>query len=92
MYIQPFSRASVAALMFALSFASVPAVAESIPSGSPPDRAALEAALRACEASLSKETDGRPNPQAMDSCMSAKGFIRPTGGPQMERGAPPSPR
>ena len=46
-----------------------------------PDRAALEAALQSCASSLSSDSNGRPDPQAMDSCMSAKGFSRPSGPP-----------
>lgn len=46
-----------------------------------PDRAALEAALDECVASLNADSSGRPDHSAMDSCMSAKGFTRPAGPP-----------
>jgi hypothetical protein len=46
-----------------------------------PDREELEAALEACASSLEADSDGRPDMSAMESCMSAKGFSRPSGPP-----------
>jgi hypothetical protein len=43
-----------------------------------PDRAELEAALEECFSSLETENNGRPDHSAIDSCMSAKGFSRPS--------------
>jgi hypothetical protein len=58
-----------------------------------PDRAELEAALEECFSSLEADSDGRPDRSAIDSCMSAKGFSKPSGrGPGGEgddRGDPP---
>lgn len=59
-----------------------------------PDREELEAAMQACAASLDSDGNGRPEPTAMEECMTAKGFTKPSG----ERGpgsngmhhAPPS--
>jgi hypothetical protein len=45
-----------------------------------PDRDALESAMKECETSLSNENSGRPDPAAMESCMTEKGFSRPDGG------------
>lgn len=47
----------------------------------PPDRDKFEAAIKECEATVKKDSDGRPDRQAMEKCMSAKGFTRPEGGP-----------
>ncbi|MES9969587.1 MAG: hypothetical protein ABW092_06100 [Candidatus Thiodiazotropha sp.] len=44
-----------------------------------PDRAELEAAMEACIASLESDGSGRPEPSAMNECMTAKGFSRPSG-------------
>jgi hypothetical protein len=46
-----------------------------------PDRAELEAALDECASSLGVDDNGRPDVSAMDSCMSAKGYSRPSGPP-----------
>jgi hypothetical protein len=46
-----------------------------------PDRAELEAALDECASSVGLDSNGRPDHSAMDSCMSAKGFSKPSGGP-----------
>jgi hypothetical protein len=46
-----------------------------------PDRAEIESALEACMSSLEADSNGRPDPSAMDSCMSAKGFSKPSGPP-----------
>lgn len=43
--------------------------------------ATLEAAIQACSASVSKDASGRPDHTAMDSCMTAKGFSKPSGPP-----------
>ena len=59
----------------------------------PPDKAALEAAMQACAASVAIGADGKPNMQAMEACMSAKGFTRPSGPPSDGgRGGPPPSR
>jgi hypothetical protein len=56
-----------------------------------PDKAELEAALEACFSSL--EAEGSNDQSAMESCMSAKGFTRPSGrGPGNGQGRSPSDR
>jgi hypothetical protein len=50
-------------------------------SNTPPDKAALEAALTACASSAGKDSNGQPDMQAMDTCMTAKGFTKPGGPP-----------
>ena len=61
-----------------------------------PDRAEIEAALEACMSSLESGSGGRPDHSAMDSCMSAKGYSKPSGPPGGmqggERGSPPPDR
>jgi hypothetical protein len=52
-----------------------------------PAREEIEAALEECAASLQMDGDERPDHSAMDSCMSAKGFSRPSG-PPPGRGGP----
>jgi hypothetical protein len=60
-----------------------------------PDPEALKAALEECAASLDSSSDGKPDHSAMESCMSAKGFTKPSGGPGRDGpqgdgpGAPP---
>jgi hypothetical protein len=54
--------------------------------------AALEAALQACAAQVKADAAGRPDRNAFDACMRAKGFEKPAGPPPggMDgRGAPP---
>jgi hypothetical protein len=51
-----------------------------------PDRDELESAMKECESSLSNENNSMPDPSAMESCMSAKGFTPPSGG---HRNPPP---
>ncbi|WP_394792245.1 hypothetical protein [Rhodoferax sp.] len=76
-------------LFLALSAALVGAYAASDapPSGGPGKNPELDAALQACAASVAKGTDGRPDRTAMDACMTAKGFTKPSGPPG---GKPPS--
>jgi hypothetical protein len=61
-----------------------------------PDRAEIEAALEECFSSLQSDSNGRPDHSAIDSCMSEKGYSKPSGPPGGmrggERGAPPSDR
>ncbi|MES9992402.1 MAG: hypothetical protein ABW098_10645 [Candidatus Thiodiazotropha sp.] len=62
-----------------------------------PDRAELEAALKECAASIDTDSSGRPDHSAMDSCMTAKGFSKPSappghGGPGGSGGYPPPER
>jgi hypothetical protein len=58
-----------------------------------PDPEELKAALEECAASVDSGSDGRPDHSAMESCMSAKGFTRPSGppghGPHGDGSAPP---
>ena len=42
---------------------------------------ALDAAIQACAASVAKDTGGHPDRTAMDACMAAKGFTKPSGPP-----------
>ncbi|MFZ2160900.1 MAG: hypothetical protein WAW02_01665 [Sideroxyarcus sp.] len=56
-----------------------------------PDKAELEAALSACASSAGNDSKGQPDMQAMDSCMTKKGFTRPSGPPPGQgRNPPPS--
>ncbi|PVV05925.1 MAG: hypothetical protein B6D77_17270 [gamma proteobacterium symbiont of Ctena orbiculata] len=80
---------------FALSLATSSLLADnSNRDGNMPERAELKAAMEACAASLDSDGSGRPEPSAMDECMTAKGFTRPSGehGPGSDgmHRAPPS--
>lgn len=56
-----------------------------------PDKTALKAALTACSSSVSADSSGRPDVKLMESCMTAKGFSRPSGSPpDGSQGNPPS--
>jgi hypothetical protein len=83
-------------LVLALSAALMTnqAIAENMDGhSSMPDKAELEAALEECFSSLEAGNDGRPDPEAMDSCMSEKGFSKPSGrGPGGGHGNPPPDR
>jgi hypothetical protein len=61
-----------------------------------PDRAEIEAALEECFSSLQSDSNGRPDHSAIDSCMSEKGYSKPSAPPGGmrggERGSPPSDR
>jgi hypothetical protein len=46
----------------------------------------VKAAAQACDASVKKEANGRPDHQAFKECMEAKGFKRPEGGPRGPQG------
>jgi hypothetical protein len=54
-----------------------------------PDKSALEAALAACASSAGKDSSGQPDMQAMDSCMTKKGFTKPSGPPPGQGHNPP---
>lgn len=59
-----------------------------------PDQAGLDAALKSCAASASRDTSGQPDRQAVDTCMSGKGYTRPSGPPPGQSGGqghPPPP-
>ncbi len=49
---------------------------------------AFEAALESCASTVSKESNGRPDQTAMTTCLTAKGFAKPSGG----NPPPPPPR
>jgi hypothetical protein len=55
------------------------------PGGGPGGNSALDAALKECSTSITKNSDGRPDMATMDACMKAKGFEKPSkppvGGP-----------
>jgi hypothetical protein len=51
------------------------------PSGNGGKNAALDAAIQACSASVAKDAGGHPDRTAMDACMAAKGFTKPSGPP-----------
>jgi hypothetical protein len=58
-----------------------------------PDKAEIEAALEECFSSLEADSNGRPDHSAVDDCMSAKGFSKPSGrGPGGGHGNPPPER
>jgi hypothetical protein len=82
------------ALVFSATLITNQAIAENTDSNSSmPDRAELEAALEECFSSLEAENNGRPDHSAMESCMSAKGFSKPSGrGPGGGHGNPPPDR
>ena len=63
------------------------AFADSSSNNAPPDKAELEAALKECSASSNGDQD------AMDSCMTNKGFTKPSGPPPdgQNGDAPPGP-
>ncbi len=76
----PRKRTAVAAILLLLASLAAYADNPPPPPGSPggkPDHAALEAALKSCEASVSKDANGRPERSAMHACMQAKGFPPP---------------
>lgn len=58
------------------------------PNGGPGNNPALDAALKECSASAGKSSDGRPDFSAMEACMKAKGFEKPSKPPA--GGPPPS--
>lgn len=82
---------SLCVLFCCLSFGSALAetTATNTSASAPPDKAALEAALSACAASAGKDSSGNINQAAMDSCMTGKGFTRPSGPPPGGKGNPP---
>lgn len=87
----PSRYSSLQISLLSLSFTTITALAA--PSGSAPDsgkNTGLEAALSACASSVKKDSQGRPERSAMDSCMQGKGFTRPSGPPP--NGTPPAPR
>ena len=43
----------------------------------PPDRSQIEAALSDCASQVTLDANGHPDRQAMDTCMSNKGFTKP---------------
>ena len=45
--------------------------------GAPGHNPALEAALKACEATLSSSSNQLPDATTMDACMTAKGYEKP---------------
>lgn len=47
--------------------------------GQPPHNAQIEQALKECADSVAKDSSGKPDRTAFDSCMSAKGFQKPQG-------------
>jgi len=49
-----------------------------------PDKAALEAALKDCVSTVSKDSNGKPDFQSVDVCMTKKGFSRPDGHPPVK--------
>jgi hypothetical protein len=63
------------------------ALAQSSAPPSPGKNPGVDAALAACAASSAKDTSGKPNPNAMDACMTAKGFSKPSSRPG--NGGPP---
>jgi len=54
-----------------------------------PDKVALDTALNACASLAGKDSGGQPDMQAMDSCMTKKGFTRPSGPPPGGQGGTP---
>lgn len=65
-------------LLSASLFAASTTEQASAPAGK---NTAMEAAMQACAASAGKDASGGPDRTAMDTCMQAKGFTRPTGAP-----------
>lgn len=60
---------------------------------SPGRNSAVDAAIKECMALAAADANGRPDRAAVDSCMTAKGFTKPQGGPGgpggRGRGGPP---
>jgi hypothetical protein len=50
---------------------------QSRPPGGNERNPAIEAAMKECGATATKDANGRPDRAAMESCMTAKGFPRP---------------
>lgn len=71
------------------------AFAASSSTNTPPDKAALEAAIKSCASSAAKDANGQPDMKATDTCMSGKGYTKPSGPPPGQggngQGNPPPP-
>ena len=46
-----------------------------------PSREEIDAALKECFESVSTDSSGKPDRDAVDACMSEKGYTKPSGGP-----------
>lgn len=44
-----------------------------------PDRSEIGAALKSCMESVGTNSDGKPDREAVDACMSEKGYSKPEG-------------
>jgi hypothetical protein len=56
-----------------------------------PHNPAFEAALQECAGTVAKDSNGRPDHEAMRACLSSKGFNPPEHGPH-NGGMPPPPQ
>ena len=61
-----------------LLYAATSSAQNAPPAGKNP---ALDTAIQACAASVAKDAGGHPDHTAMDACMTAKGFTKPSGAP-----------
>lgn len=64
-----------------LAYAASCSAQNAPPNGNGGKNAALDAAIQACSASVAKDAGGHPDRTAMDACMTAKGFTKPSGPP-----------
>lgn len=64
-------------------FSSLSSASESVQQGRPhgEKNAQLEAAMKECATTSGKDSSGRPDRQAFETCMSSKGFKKPEGMP-----------
>lgn len=85
-------RLILAGLLYGLGFSVQTVAAAQSNASTTGGNSALEAALQACAAQVKADASGRPDRNAFDSCMRAKGFEKPAGPPpggKDGRGAPP---
>ena len=76
-------------MVFEMTRASAASTTSSGTSDAMPDKAALDKAMMECATSATKDSSGRPDMKAMDACMSAKGFTKPSGAPSGRPSGPP---
>lgn len=81
------SCCAVLALTAPMVEAATASTTASAPAGG--NNSAFESAMSSCVAQAGKDAQGGPNRQAVDSCMQAKGYSKPAGGPPPGNGQPP---
>lgn len=83
MFIRHIPRLISGSIFSCITLATLAAPTASAPASG--GNSAVEAALSACASSLQKNASSQPDPAAMDTCMQAKGFTRPSGPPPTQR-------